>query len=132
MGVQIRPIFEGFFFSPFISFGVSTLFFPLLLLFVKGSVTGKAQSVMGSASPWRAKGLFLVTQSFGGRYRMWLPTFPVPVWVRCPQGERWWRKLGVCSVLRGESLFSMTSQRCSHSLGTARAAALWGQPQTDV
>lgn len=28
MGVQIRPIYEGFFFSPFISSGVSTLFFP--------------------------------------------------------------------------------------------------------
>lgn len=78
--------------------GLPHSLFPLLL-FVKGLNRGKGWSVMGSAASWGAKELFLVMQSFGGGCRMQLPTFPVSVWVRCPQGERWWRKLGsLCSA----------------------------------
>lgn len=68
MRFQIRPIYEGLFFNL-----PSVLGFPLffsLLLFITGSVRGKGQSVMGSAASWGAKGLFLVTQSFGGGCRM--------------------------------------------------------------
>lgn len=132
MEVQIRPTYEGFFFTPFISSGASTLSFSSTAICQRleqreGLVCDGLCSILGS------KRAFFGDAVFWWRVQDVAANLPSVCVGAMSTGREVVEEVGQfvqCSG--GESLFSLTSQRCSRSLGTAQAAALRGQQQTDV